>query len=203
MSPRTLVGLANHTLLKHVDGRPTPIEDSPAPLRSDRGQTIGVVLVFRDATIARNSQEVLRKTEKLAAAARLSATVAHEINNPLEAVMNLIFIAKTSPDASLIIQQQLDLAEQELDRVAHITRQTLGFYRDSNLPEEIDLSEVVDSVLKIYSNKIFTKNIHVEHSVKECPPVWGVSSELKQVISNLLSNAIDAVSRGGRIAICC
>jgi PAS domain S-box-containing protein len=198
-----VVGLANHTVLKHRDGHLVPIEDSAAPIRNDRGKTIGCVLVFHDVTAERNSQEVLRKTEKLAAAARLSATVAHEINNPLEAVMNLIFIAKTSPDASPIIRQQLDLAEQELDRVAHITRQTLGFYRDSNLPEEIDLSEVVDSVLKIYSNKILTKNIHVEHRVKECPPVWGVSSELKQVISNLLSNAIDAVSRGGHIAICC
>ena len=90
-----VVGLANHTVLAHTDGRRIPIEDSAAPIRDDAGRTIGVVLVFRDATADRNSQEVLRKTEKLAAAARLSATVAHEINNPLEAVVNLLYIAKS------------------------------------------------------------------------------------------------------------
>ncbi len=100
MSLGIVVGLANHTVLEHVDGRRTPIEDSAAPIRDDSGKTIGVVLVFRDATTARHSQEVLRKTEKLAAAARLSATVAHEINNPLEAVVNLLYIAKASAEAS-------------------------------------------------------------------------------------------------------
>ena len=94
MSEGQVVGLANHTVLRHADGYLIPIEDSAAPIRNDRGDLIGVVLVFRDVTNERKSQELLRKSEKLAAAARLSATVAHEINNPLEAVGNLIYIAK-------------------------------------------------------------------------------------------------------------
>jgi PAS domain S-box-containing protein len=92
-----IVGLANHTALQHRDGTLTPIEDSAAPIRDDNGDMVGVVLVFRDATYQRKSQEVLRKAEKLAAAARLAATVAHEINNPLEAVGNLIYLAKATP----------------------------------------------------------------------------------------------------------
>ena len=198
-----IVGLANHTVLKHVDGRLTPIEDSAAPIRDDRGQTVGVVLVFRDATAARDSQEVLRKTEKLAAAARLSATVAHEINNPLEAVVNLLYIAKSSPDATPELIEHLKLAEQELERVAQITRQTLGFYRESNTQAEIDIPSIIQPILRLYSNKIATKNIHVEFAASDPPLVWGVAGELKQVIANLISNAIDAAPNGGKILIHC
>jgi PAS domain S-box-containing protein len=90
----SVVGLANHTALMNADGTLIPIEDTAAPIRDDRGQLIGVVLVFRDATKERKAQEIVRKTEKLAAAARLAASVAHELNNPLEAVTNLIYLAK-------------------------------------------------------------------------------------------------------------
>ena len=196
-----VVGLANHTVLKNRDGRLTPIEDSAAPIRDDTGQTVGMILVFHDVTTERDSQEVLRKTEKLAAAARLSATVAHEINNPLEAVVNLIFLAKGMPETTPALREHLELAEHELDRVAHLTRQTLGFYRDSNQPEEIQLQPVIQSVLKLYGNKIAARGIHIECDIVECPPVWGMAGEMKQVVSNLIANAIDAVPPGGRIRI--
>lgn len=198
-----VVGLANHTVLVHTDGRRIPIEDSAAPIRDDAGRIMGVVLVFRDATVARHSQEVLRKTEKLAAAARLSATVAHEINNPLEAVVNLLYIAKISPGASSDLIATLTMAEQELDRVAHITRQTLGFYRESNTPTQIDLASVIEPILRLYANKIAAKQIRLDFSIGDPPPVLGVAGELKQVISNLVSNAIDAVAAGGSITVRC
>ena len=197
----TIVGLANHTVLKRSDGALIPIEDSAAPIRDDHGAPIGVVLVFRDVTAGRKAQEVMRKTEKLAAAARLSATVAHEINNPLAAVVNLIFIAKSLPDTSPGVVKHLTLAEQELDRVAHITRQTLAFYRESNAPEQIDVAGLVENVLKLYSNKLAAKNIKVERAFSECPPILGVSGELRQAASNLIANAIDAVEANGSIKV--
>ena len=196
-----VVGLANHTALKHADGYLIPIEDSAAPIRDDRGRLIGVVLVFRDVTQERKSQDLLRKSEKLAAAARLSATVAHEINNPLEAVGNLIYIAKSSPAVPADVVQHLTLAEQELERVAHITRQTLGFYRESNEAEPIDIPALIDSVLRLYSNKLDAKNIRVVREFAECPPMMGIAGELKQVVSNLVSNAVDAVTAYGTIRI--
>ncbi len=201
MKEGQVVGLANHTVLRHADGYLIPIEDSAAPIRNDRGDLIGVVLVFRDVTNERKSQELLRKSEKLAAAARLSATVAHEINNPLEAVGNLIYIAKASPGATPDIVHHLHLAEQELDRVAHITRQTLGFYRESNEPEPIDVPALIEQVLRLYSNKLDSKNIRVEREFGDCPPMIGVAGELKQVVSNLVSNAVDAVASDGTIRI--
>jgi PAS domain S-box-containing protein len=195
------VGLANHTVLKHADGRLIPIEDSAAPIRDDQRKLIGVVLVFRDVTNERKTQDLARKSEKLAAAARLSATVAHEINNPLEAVGNLIYLAKANPGASPEIVKSLSIAEQELERVAHITRQTLGFYRESNEPRQVELPPLIESVLRLYSNKLSSKNIRVEQDFGRCPPMLGIPGELKQVISNLVSNAVDAVSAYGKICL--
>ena len=196
-----IIGLANHTVLQNTDGTMIPIEDSAAPIRDGRGKLIGVVLVFRDATYERKSQEILRKTEKLAAAARLSATVAHEINNPLEAVGNLIYLVKGTPDLPAEAMQQLLLAEQELERVSHITRQTLGFYRESNVPGHVEVSALIESVLKLYSNKFKTKNITLIRDFGECPPIQGLAGELKQAMSNLISTAADAVSENGTIRV--
>jgi PAS domain S-box-containing protein len=196
-----IVGLTNHTVLQHVDGTRTPIEDSAAPIRDDRNQLIGVVLVFQDATKERKSQETLRRTEKLAAAARLSATVAHEINNPLAAVVNLIYIAKATPDVPAAVVQQLILAETELERVAHITRQTLGFYRESNIPEPSDIHALINSVLKLYSNKLSAKDISVVLDLGPCPPLMAAPGALEQIVSNLISNAADAVGPKGTIGV--
>jgi PAS domain S-box-containing protein len=196
-----IVGSANHIVLQRSDGTSIPIEDSAAPIRDSYGRLVGVVLVFRDATPQRQSQELLRRTEKLAAAARLAATVSHEINNPLEAVGNLIFLARTTDGIPAGASEQLALAEEELERVSHITRQTLGFYRESKLPNQVDLADLVDSVLRIYSNKFRTKNITVERDLQDCPTVHGLSGELNQAIANLISNAADAVPSGGTIHV--
>jgi PAS domain S-box-containing protein len=195
------VGLANHTVLRHANGTMIPIEDSAAPIRDDRHQLLGVVMVFRDVTHERKSEEILRKTEKLAAAALLSATVAHEINNPLAAIFNLVYIAKIDPAAPPSVVRQLTQVESELGRVAHITRKTLGFYRDTGVPEQVDLAALVESVLSIYSHKLHAKDIRMNLQFDPCPPVRGVPGELMQAISNLVSNAADAVSSNGAINI--
>jgi PAS domain S-box-containing protein len=201
MALGSIIGLANHTVLQRSDGVLIPIEDSAAPIRDSHDNLIGVVLVFRDATRERQSQELLRKTEKLAAAARLSATVAHEINNPLEAIGNLLYLVKTTDGLPSAASANLALAEQELERVSHITRQTLGFYRESTLPNQIDLPHLVESVLKIYSNKFRTKNITIQRDFQDCPSIRGLSGELNQAIANLISNAIDAAPDGGTVHV--
>ena len=205
MENGSIIGLANHTVLLNTDGTYIPIEDSAAPIRDGRGKIVGVVMVFRDATQERKSQEVLRKTEKLAAAARLAATVAHEINNPLEAIGNLIYITKLTDGLPEEALAHLSLAEEELSRVSHITRQTLGFYRESKQPNEVDLPGLVESVLNIYSNKFRTKNITIVREFHDCPPIHALAGELKQAVANLISNAADAVPHGGtiRVAILC
>ncbi len=197
----SIVGLANHTVLRHRDGHLLPIEDSAAPITDDSSKLIGVVLVFHDASRERSFQDVLRRTEKLAAAARLAATVSHEINNPLEAIGNLIFLARTNPDAPEGVVAQLQLAEQELARVSHITRQTLGFYRESASPTAVHIPTLVESVLTLYSNKLQIKQIKVQLALEACPPITGLAGEIQQLVSNIVSNAIDAVPVGGTLKI--
>jgi PAS domain S-box-containing protein len=196
-----VVGLANHTVVRRADGTFLPIEDSAAPIRGGDNRILGVVLVFRDATQERKLQEVLRKTDKLAAAARLAATVSHEINNPLEAVGNLIYIVRSAPGMPAHLAEHLTLAEEELGRVAHVARQTLGFYRESKTMRPISLLALVEAVLKIYAGKLKNKQLKVETEFGWCPPVRGLDGELTQVVSNLISNAVDAVSEGGTIRL--
>jgi PAS domain S-box-containing protein len=196
-----VVALANHTVLQHRAGHLLPIEDTAAPIRDDSGKLIGVVLVFHDASRERNLQEVLRRTEKLAAAARLAATVSHEINNPLEAIGNLIFLARNNPDAPDKVTQQLQLAEQELARVSHITRQTLGFYRESTSPTSVHIPTLIESVLTLYSNKLQIKQLKVQLALEDCPAITGLAGEIQQLVSNIISNAIDAAPLSGTLKI--
>jgi PAS domain S-box-containing protein len=196
-----IVGLANHTVLESTDGTFTPIEDSAAPIRDDAGRLAGVVLVFRDATAERTSQDLVRKTEKIAAAARLAATIAHEINNPLEAVSNLIYLAKAREGVPDDAMNDLRIAEEELARVSHVTRQTLGFYRESTLPDVCDVSVLIDNVLRLYENKLKNKNISVTQGSTPCPPLQGWAGELQQVVSNLVSNAVDAMGENGTLKV--
>jgi PAS domain S-box-containing protein len=196
-----VVSLANHTALRHREGHSLPVEDSAAPIRDDAGKLIGVVLVFHDASRERNLQEVLRRTEKLATAARLAATVSHEINNPLEAVGNLIFLARNNPNVPDTVTEQLKLAEGELARVSHITRQTLGFYRESASPTSVHLPTLIESVLTLYSNKLQIKQIQIQLALEDCPTITALAGEIQQLVSNIISNAIDAVPVKGTLKI--
>ena len=97
--------------------------------------------------------------------------------------------------------QYLLQAEQELERVTHIVRQTLAFYRETRAPEEIDVAALVESVVRLYSNKIAGKKITVHRFVENCGPIRGLIGELRQALSNLVVNAIDAVEDSGTITI--
>jgi len=196
-----VVGLANHTALIRSDGTQIPIEDSAAPIRAANGDLLGVVLVFRDVTGERKVQESMRKAERLSAASRLSATMAHEINNPLQAVISLVYLARMMPDVPETVASQLSFAERELQRVALITQQTLGFFRESRAAQFVDMLAIVESVLALYSNKLKSKDISIQRHYGVCPQVEAASGELRQAISNLVTNAADAVPNQGTIAI--
>jgi PAS domain S-box-containing protein len=184
-----------------AEGKERWISCRGTPEWDESGLAVHYSGIFLDITGRKEAENVLREFEKLAAAARLSAAIAHEINNPLSAVTNLVYLAKGTPGVPRSAAEQLTLAEQELERVGHATRQALGFYRESSRTERIDIQELIESVLKIFWTKIAEKKITVLRNFLKCAPVYGVRGEIRQVVSNLLANAIDAVSEGGAITV--
>jgi signal transduction histidine kinase len=144
------------------------------------------------------AEQALRRAEKLAAAGRLAATVAHEVNNPLEALVNAIYLAQHAAD----LQQasaHLRLADSELRRVAHIVRQTLGFYRESTLPQPTGLLQLVSEVLDLYRSRCMSRGLTLRISGQMVDEVFVsvIAGEIKQVLANLIANAIDATPSGG------
>jgi signal transduction histidine kinase len=139
----------------------------------------------------------LRRSEKLAAAGRLAATVAHEINNPLEAVTNLIFLGANAKGLPEEAGGYLEQASEELRRVAHIVSQTLGFYRDSSTPRLTDISVLMRDVLYLYNRKLENRGIRLCRSVDEGVYAMVIAGEIRQVVANLVANAIDAMPSGG------
>ncbi len=196
----TVVGLANHTFLVARDGSEVCIDDSGAPIRDSAGKMIGVVLVFRDITERRMSEGALMRAEKLAAAGRLAATVAHEVNNPLEGLTNLVYIARRT-DSLDEIRHLLLQAESELARIAHITRQSLGFYRETTTPAHFQPASVVREVADFYSTRARNQGVTFVVEAETEREVLGSSGELRQILSNLLANSLDACAHGSTIRI--
>jgi len=153
-----------------------------------------------DLSLQKRSEETLRRTEKLAVTGRLAAVIAHEINNPLEAVMNCLYLlAQTELPSDA--RAYLDLAQRELDRVTQITIQTLRFFRSSTRPVKTDIREVIDNVLSLLDSRFRQLDIEVVREFRANLPIFAQEGELRQVIANLVGNAIDAIPQSGRIIV--
>ena len=145
--------------------------------------------------------EALVRSEKLAAMGRLAGIIAHEINNPLEAISNALFLLREHPSLDNEARRFLSLAEQELTRVAHITKQTLSFYRESQEPVSVSIFEVLDNVLELQSHRLRASGIKLDKEFRSRLVIQGYPNELKQVFLNLIGNAIEAMREGGRLRI--
>jgi signal transduction histidine kinase len=153
-----------------------------------------------DISERKQVEQGLIQSEKLASVGRMASSIAHEINNPLEIIGNAIFLA-TSADVSEEVKGYLELATQELERVTHITRQTLSFHRSEKKPTPIDLSQNIDGLLKLFAPRLKSRGIVVKTRFAEVGPVLATSGEIQQVISNLLTNSMDAIPAHGTIHI--
>ena len=179
------------------DGRLLWLQSRASIQRDGSGKPLSIFGITLDVTESHLAEEALRRTEKLAAAGRLAATVAHEINNPLEALTNLIYLASRAPGVPPEARGHLETADGELNRMAHVVRQTLGFYRESVNPQPADLGRLVAEVVQLYASRAATRGIHLSHSSDEDLITIVNGGEIKQVLSNLISNAIDASAFGG------
>ena len=160
-----------------------------------------VLEINRDISAQLKAEDALRKTERLAAMGRVAGIIAHEINNPLEAITNTFYLLRDHPSLDDEARYFAKLGEEELIRVAHITRQTLGFYRESQSPVDVSISTLLDDILELQSRRMEFGNIAVEKQYRTKGTIRGFPVELKQVFLNLIGNAVQAMPEGGTLRL--
>jgi PAS domain S-box-containing protein len=160
-----------------------------------------ILEINRDITSQLRAEDALRKTERLAAMGRVAGIIAHEINNPLESITNTFYLLRNHPSLDEEARYYAQLGEEELLRVSHITRQTLGFYRESKNPVEVSLSQLLDDILELQSRRFEYANIVIAKDYRSRGVLQGFPVELKQVFLNLIGNAVQAMPDGGRLKL--
>ncbi len=171
------------------------------PIISARDTDAGSIFIVSETTKQKLAEEALLISERLAATGRISHTIAHEINNPLEALTNLVYLLKGSLDKPDLAIEFVDAASVELQRVSRITRQILSFNRESSAPVDIRISDIIEDVLALNNRALVEKGIQVEREWEASLLIQGFPAQLRQVFSNLVRNAIEASHPGGKIRI--
>ena len=161
---------------------------------------VGASKILRDISMRKRLENSLLQAEKIAATGRMAATIAHEINNPLEAVLNLLYLLRPLVEGSEG-RNYLNTAEMELNRVSHIAKQTLGYYREHSSASRLSLSDLVEHAVTVYGPRCVAHNIAVESHLESSTRIVARRGELMQVISNLIANSIVAMPDGGTLRI--
>lgn len=183
------------------DGQIRQVSITVSPIRNSEGAVIGGSKIARDVSDRKKVERLVIEAEKIATTGRMAAVIAHEINNPLASVLNLIFLARQEDVSREDAKRYLATAESELERVAHIAQQTLGYYRETVSTSPVHLRELVENVLTVYRTRLALRNIAVEVSLQDEGEISVRSGEIVQVLSNVLSNAVDAMPDGGRLSV--
>lgn len=189
------------TTRRRKNGEPVDVSVTISPISDETGQVIGASKIARDISDRKRIQRLLIQSEKLAATGRMAAAIAHEINNPLESVVNLIYLARQNSSIESKAHRFLLTAEQELERISHIARQTLGYYRDTGAPSEVYLHDLVQNVLTVYQAKLLSSGITVDNRFNDLQKILVSKGEILQVFSNIIANAIEAMPQGGVLKI--
>lgn len=172
-----------------------------APVVGADGRVIAIAAASAEITRQRQAEALLMKSEKLAAVGRLASSIAHEINNPLEAVTNLLYLIGTR-ELPADVREYIQIAERELRRASAITNQTLRFHKQTTNPSAVTCDALIGEVLTIYQGRIINSKVNVATRYRTHEEVVCLEGEIRQVISNLISNAIDAMHpRGGRLLL--
>jgi PAS domain S-box-containing protein len=182
------------------DGRLIDVSLTVSPIKDEEGRVIGASKILRDISSRKRIEQSLLQAEKIAATGRMAATIAHEINNPLAAVMNLLYLlrAKITDDEG---RGFLAAAEEELGRVSHIAKQTLGYYREHAAASLASVSDIAEHALTIYEPRCTAAGITVRRSIGPSAKIKIRRGEMMQIISNLIANSIYAMPEGGTLSV--
>jgi PAS domain S-box-containing protein len=191
--------LGEEVEIETFDGTRKTILNSALPVCGPQGRILGAVAVNVDITERKQAEQALIRSEKLASAGRLAATIAHEVNNPLAAVTNALYLAGSDPDLPESVRKYLEIADQELGRAAHMVKQTLGFYREVGGATTVHLPELLDDVLNLFESKLRNSSIQVARRYSGETPIQAIEGEMRQVVSNLIINSLDAMQQGGTL----
>ena len=189
------------TIRQGKDGTRHDVSTSISPILNVDGKVVGTAAIARDISGRKQAEEALRKAEKLSATGRLAASVAHELNNPLETLLNLVYLLQRNQSLDSTARECVNIAEEELRRAIHVTRQMLAFHRHSSKPSLVSLSQVLDDVSDLYAPLIRSNGISVVKRYEEGVSICAVSVEIRQVFANVIRNAIEAVPQGGTILL--
>ena len=189
------------TVRRKKNGETIEVSVTISPIRDSSGTVIGASKIARDISDRKRIEGLLIQSEKLAATGRMAAAVAHEINNPLESLVNLIFLARQDSAMDSKAYRYLLTAEEELERVSHLARQTLGYYRDTGSPAKVHVHSLIDNVLTVYNAKFVAAGISVDTQFNDLQKIVVSRGEMIQVFSNIIANAVDAMRQGGALHI--
>jgi PAS domain S-box-containing protein len=170
---------------------------SYSPIRNANGTVEAIAAVILEMTNQKKAEAALIQSEKLAAVGRLASSISHEINNPLEAITNLLYLIALSDNLSVGVRNYVQIAQAELSRVCQIATQTLRFHRQAVRATHVSAADLVDAVLKLYHGRLANSGIHVEACYSTTAAVLCFENDIRQVLNNLIANAIDAMRQGG------
>lgn len=189
------------TTRQKKSGETLQVSVTISPIIDEAGKVIGASKIARDISDKKRLEQLLIQSEKLAATGRMAAAIAHEINNPLESVINVIYLARQNSPADSRVHKLLLTAEQELERASHIARQTLGYYKDTGIPADVHIHELLQNVLTVYGSKMLSSDISVDFRFNDLQKISVSRGEILQVFSNIIANAIDSMKQGGALTI--
>ncbi len=187
--------------LRRHDGQYLWFLHRATPRREADGKILEWIGTSTDIALQKRTEEALRQTEKLAAVGRLAASMAHEINNPLASVTNLLYLVNQNESLDDAARQYVKMAQEELARVSEVTTQTLRFHRQSTSASPTRISELLDAVLALYRSRITASSIEVYREYDRPQLLTCRAGEIRQALANVIANSIDALSRGGRLRI--
>ncbi len=186
---------------RRADGTHLHLSVSSAPVQPKTGAIVGVMAAFFDRTRRHRAEALLRESEEAALTGRLAAALAHEINNPLEALANLIYLLGIENISSKDARKYVDMARIEVDRIAHISKSLLGLYRGESEAHNLFVHKVMDDVLEVYAPKIASGKIRVVKRYQSNGGLHGSLTEIRQVFLNLVGNALESMKPGGTLTI--